>query len=214
MHTLIISGGRIEEDFALTFLKDHSFDYIIAADKGLEFAQRAQLIPNLIVGDFDSSDRSLPEQYETQGIEVHYYKPQKDATDMEIAMEAALEAGSTRITVLGATGTRMDHVLGSIKNLTMAAEKNVEAELVDSHNRIRLLNHGIKIRKSEQYGHYVSLLAHAEEVRGLTLKGFFYPLKDYCLTADSALGVSNEITEEVGEISFSSGRLLLIESRD
>lgn len=214
MKTVIVNGGNIDYDFALAFLKKNSYEYLIAADKGMEFVKNAGICPDMIVGDFDSVEEGLLPFFEQQGIPIRRFRPQKDSTDMEIAMLAAIECGSTDITVLGATGTRIDHVLGSIRNLSLALGRRVPCRLVDAHNRIRMLDESIELKKEEKFGKYVSLLAHGGAVEGLTLEGFFYPLKDYTLEADSAIGISNEIVGDVARISFESGRLILVESRD
>lgn len=214
MKTVIVNGGNINYDFALAFLEKHSYEYLIAADKGMEFIKYAGIRPDMIVGDFDSAGEEMLRFFEQQQIPVRRFRPQKDSTDMEIAMATALEVGSTEITVLGATGSRIDHVLGSIRNLSMALKKGVPCSLVDAHNRIRMLDRPIELKRQEQFGKYVSLLAHGGPVEHLTLEGFFYPLKDYKLEADAAIGISNEIVEETATISFAGGCLLLIESRD
>ena len=85
---------------------------------------------------------------------------------------------------------------------------------MDAHNRIRLFGGPLTIKKEEQYGKYVSLLAFGEPVTNLTLRGFFYPLDGYTMTCDDAIGVSNQITEDEARITFDGGRLLVIESRD
>lgn len=216
MKTVIINGGNIEDDFALAFLKKQGYDYLIAVDHGMEFAKRAGLMPDEILGDFDSADPTVRQYYEQQHAVLHRYPPEKDYTDMELAMRLALEKGSTEILVLGATGTRIDHVLGSIWNLTLAAEENVPCALVDAHNRIRMLKGPglMQIKKAEQFGKYVSILAHGGDASGVTLRGFAYPLTDAVLGAGLALGISNQICEETAEIRLQKGSLLVIESRD
>lgn len=214
MRTLIINGGNIEDDFALSFLKQTEYDFLISVDKGLEFTKRAGLVPDLILGDFDSADSNVKTFFDQMNIPTRVFNPVKDSTDMEIAMGEAIARGSSEILILGATGSRLDHVIGSIKNLSMAVEAGVEACIYDSHNKIRMIRNGITIAKSEQYGKYVSLHALGGDVSDLTLKGFYYNLDDYHLAAFSALGVSNEIVDDTAVISFSDGTLLVIESRD
>lgn len=214
MKTVILNGGRIDRDFALSLLRREGYDYLIAVDHGMEFAKAAELTPDEILGDFDSGDPSVKAYFEKKQVPVQEFPPQKDAPDMALAMERALEIGSSEILVLGATGTRMDHVLGTIQALALAADARVPCCLVDPNNRIRMAKSSLVIRKSEQYGKYVSLLPHGGCVEGLTLRGFFYPLTDYSMPADSFLGISNEITEEEAVISFHKGTLLVIESRD
>ena len=124
--------------------------------------------------------------------------------------------GSTDITVLGATGTRLDHVLGNIQMLYLPLEKGIRCELLDRHNRIRLIRNSHVIRKKEQYGTYFSLIPFTTDVYGVTLKGAKYPLEQYHFTVlgTGSLGVSNEIVKEQVEISMESGILILIESKD
>lgn len=214
MKTVIVSGGNINYDFALDFLKTHPYEYLIAADRGLEFVCRAQIRPNEIVGDFDSAREELLPQFADEHIPIRRFCPEKDYTDMEIAMETALERGSSEITVLGATGTRVDHVLGSIRNLSMAMKQDVPCCLLDPWNRIWMTRKPVTLKRKTQYGKYVSLLAHGGPVRDLTLEGFFYPLHNHTLGPDSALGISNEIVAEKAKITFSEGVLLVVESRD
>lgn len=214
MRTVIINGGSIEDGFALGILKKQPFDYMIAADSGLEFLKRANLTPDEILGDFDSVDPEVGAWYKKSGIRLTEFPPEKDSTDMELAMMAALERGSSEILILGATGTRLDHVLGSIQNLSMAADRGIPCTVIDPHNRIRMVRDSLTIRKSEQFGKYVSVIPHGGDVEGLTLTGFYYPLDHAFLKADSALGVSNQITEEEARISLKKGTVLVIESRD
>lgn len=125
-----------------------------------------------------------------------------------------MEQGCKKIHILGATGSRMDHVLGNIHLLGMAMEHGVEALMVDANNRIRMVNQGLALRKEEQYGNYVSLLPFTPQVTGLTLKGFKYQVEDFTLKCCHSLGVSNEIAAEQAEIAFQEGTLVVVESRD
>ena len=215
MKTVIISGGRIERDFALSFLKNEVFDQIIAVDNGLKFLYENQIRPTWIVGDFDTAAPELVEYYQRQtDIPIRRFNPVKDSTDSQIAIELALELGSSEITILGGTGTRLDHVLGNIQSLMLARKKGVSCIILDAYNRIRLMDGVVHLKKSEQYGKYVSILAFGGAAEGITLEGFYYPLRDYTMKAGSALGISNEIVEEEAKISFRTGTLLVIESRD
>ena len=131
----------------------------------------------------------------------------------EEAIQKAIETGADEILMIGGTGTRLDHVLGNFGQLFYAHSKGVKAELVDANNRIRVLNHEDTISKKDQFGKYVSLIP-IYEARGVTLTGFKYPLKDHTLVFEQSLAISNELEAEEGIISFSEGKLLLIESRD
>ena len=212
---VIISGGSLDPDFALAFLREEKPELLIGADRGICFLKEKGIHPTQIVGDFDSASGDALEYFKQfPEIPIRTFNPVKDFTDTAIAMELAMEEGADRIYILGGTGTRLDHVVANIKLLSHALERKKECILMDAHNRIRLIDQPLTIEKKKQYGKYVSLFAFGGQVKGLTLRGFFYPLTEYDMEAENPLGVSNEITAENGEISFSSGKLLVMESKD
>ena len=216
MKTLIITGGNIDTDFALSFIEKLKADYVIGVDRGLLFCYEQKIMPDYIVGDFDSLPNGILEWYKkNSNVPVREYNPVKDATDTMIALEKALELKSSQIWILGGTGTRIDHALCNIHILKNAYLDGVGAYLVDSHNRISLpVEKHFYLEKEEQFVEYVSFFPLGEEVEGLTLKGFKYPLDGYCLRNLEGLGVSNEIVDERAEVSWETGILVMIESRD
>lgn len=216
MKTLIITGGNIENDFALSFIKKQNPDYIIGVDRGLKFCYENQVTPDYIVGDFDSLPPEILEWYKKESkIPIREYNPVKDATDTMIALDKAIRKKSSEIWILGGTGTRLDHVFANIHILKNAWNAKIPAYLVDSRNIICLpVERNFTLKKSSQHGKYVSFFALEGEVEGLVLRGFKYPLDGFCLNNLESLGVSNEILEEEAEISWEKGILLMIQSKD
>ena len=214
--TVIVSGGMVEKDFALSILKSEETEFVIGVDRGLVFLYDNEIKPDYIVGDFDSLPGEILERYRQEGeIPIRTYNPVKDATDTKIALDKALEDGSTEIWILGATGTRIDHVVCNLQILKEAWEKKVPVWIVDSRNKIGLpVEKTFSLKKEEQYGTYVSLFPMGETVEGLTLKGFKYPLDHYQLKDREGMGVSNEITADVADVSWEQGVLLMIQSKD
>lgn len=100
----------------------------------------------------------------------------KNETDTELARSLALELGCERLVFLGATGGRLDHMLGNLHALYVCMQKGVEAWLVDEQNKIYLLDKGKRFYRSLLWGKYVSFLPFTQVVRGITLQGFRYPL--------------------------------------
>lgn len=212
---LIISGGSIDTEFASRYFKEHQPDITIAVDSGMQFFYDIGRTPDIIVGDFDSAAPQVMEYFKCQqGIEIICLIPEKDDTDTEAALHRAAEAGCKKIHLLGATGNRLDHMLGNIELLGIGIEEGIEILMADKNNRLRMVKEGIILKKEEQYGKFVSLIPFTPEVKGVTLRGMKYPLTDYCLTCFHSLGISNEIIEDAGEITFSEGILLVIESKD
>lgn len=217
MKGLIVTGGTIDDGFAAQYIRDFNWDFIISADSGMNFCYRAEILPDLILGDFDSADPKVLKYYRERCPErIEQFPTHKDETDTELALIRAIKAGADEITVIGATGTRLDHVLGNIQLLKMALDARVSCMLVDAHNRIRMMDYRktLELKKTEQFGKYVSLLPFTPEVTGLNLEGFVYNVEDFTLTSGIARGVSNEIVEEKAYISCLEGILLVIESMD
>lgn len=103
MNTLIISGGNVDTEFLNKIINNFSYDNIIAVDKGLESLYLLKLLPNHIVGDFDSVNKNIINFYNDKCIPVHQYNPEKDYTDTDIAIKLAISLNSTNITIIGAT---------------------------------------------------------------------------------------------------------------
>ena len=215
MRVVIISGGHIDDVFALEWLKENEYDCMIAADSGMNFLYRNEIKPDVIAGDFDSvASDSLNAFSERADVEMLRLNPIKDDTDTEFVIREAIRRGATEIVLLGATGTRLDHVLANVYLLGIGLEEGVSIQLLDAHNRIRMIENSLELSRNEQFGNYVSILPVKGDAKGVTLEGLKYPLKDADVSCFSSLGISNEIKENKAKISVKSGTLLIIESRD
>lgn len=215
MKYLIVSGGDIPDEFAERVVMNGGFEVIVAADRGMEFLYRAKFLPDIIVGDFDSVDEEILDYFRgQQQIDVCARPAEKDDTDTECAIREAIARGAKEITIIGATGTRIDHMLGNIALLGIGLEEGIKIELLDPNNRIRMIDGPVTLRRSEQYGKYISLIPFSDHVTGVTLTGMKYPLTNHTMNGFCSLGVSNEIAEEEATITLAEGRLLIVEARD
>ncbi|HJC10260.1 MAG TPA: thiamine diphosphokinase [Candidatus Blautia merdigallinarum] len=214
MNTILVCGGEIEDSFALSVFDRIRPDCIIGIDRGLEFCYKYNIVPNYILGDFDSISPKILSFYEGGEIPVKRFQPEKDATDTRIGLELAMKLGSQKIFLLGATGGRLDHYMANVKSLLIPMEQGVQAWILDSQNAITVLDQGTKLKKDRQFGKYVSFFTMGDRVEGVTLTGFKYPLKDHTLVNSDEIGVSNEIQEDSAEITFRSGVVLMIMSKD
>lgn len=214
---IIITGGSIQDEFALSFLEKHDV-FITAADRGLEFCIRHDIIPDLVVGDFDSLDPRWKVWMENADIpEILRLQPEKDDTDTQSAVNYVREKGYDTIYLLGAIGSRLDHVMANINLLPYMKEKGADIIIIDQSNHISLLPPGteIIIRREDQFGDFVSFMPWGSGIKGLCLKGFKYPLKDQDISVmDAGLTVSNEIIEEKAHIYYQTGWLIMVMSRD
>lgn len=214
---LIIAGGEFDKEFASSYIREkwngQGPAFLLVADRGLTAAKELQLTPQLIMGDFDSVDTTLLEEYRHKS-EIMNFPPEKDYTDSHLAIWEAIKRGMKEICIMGATGTRIDHLLGNIGLLNLGLDADVDMEIVDSWNRIRMINREYMLQKDQQFGRYISLIPFDACVQGITLTGFKYPMVNGCLQREVSMGISNELVEEQGEITIQKGRLLIIESRD
>lgn len=213
--TIIVTGGNVEEELLKNLLKKEAYHTIIAVDKGLESMKKMGIMPNHIVGDFDSVSLEVLREYENNSkVKIHRYISEKDNTDTEISIQLALDEKSDNITIIGAIGTRIDHVLANIDAITKALKEGVSCQIVDSHNKIQLINQKTTFRKADCFGKYISFLPYTEEVIGVTLKGFKYSLEKANMKKGNGLGVSNEIKEEIATVELEKGILIGIQSKD
>ncbi|MBS5932911.1 MAG: thiamine diphosphokinase [Clostridiales bacterium] len=220
MNTIIITGGFVDATFAKAYLEAESFDMVIAADRGVETAKLLNIPIDYILGDFDSLEPSILVELKNQlanddsGLILKEFPPEKDYTDTHLAIVTAIESGATKVTILGATGTRLDHVMANVNLLSICLNYGIEAKIVDAHNQIYVIDSDKHLKKDKIHGKYVSLIPYTDCVTGVTLIGFKYPLCDMTMTKGNSLGISNELLEEEGVIKLDKGILIVIESRD
>lgn len=232
---LIIAGGELDLPFAEDYLKSHAFDRVICADAGLAGASKLGLTVDCVVGDYDSVPGELLEAYKNRGggkdVEFVQFPPEKDATDLELALGWAVERNPEEIVILGATGGRLDHFLANVNILMEPLSKGIPAYIVNRQNRLYLLDSshvsdqglgaedGLFVhafRREEMHGKYISFLPLTERVRNVTLRGFRYELDGQDMVLGTSLGVSNEMAEgrESATVDFSEGILIAVESGD
>ena len=214
---LIITGGKLDLAFARSFLERETFHKVIAVDGGLEAVRALGLTPDYVVGDFDTVEEDVIEEFRKASYIVwESHKPEKNETDTELARNRALPLACDRIVFLGATGGRVDHLLGNLHLLYGCMEREVEAWIVDAWNKIYLVDQNRTFVRDQLWGKYVSFLPYTEKVTGITLKGFKYPLnkKNIKRGEEAGLCISNEVEDEVGTLEFEEGVLVCVESRD
>lgn len=211
MRTLIISGGEFQKSFCEKFIKREKYDYIIAVDKGLEYALDMDISPDLIMGDLDSAKKESVEKCDKKSIRT--FNSEKNDTDTELAVREAVTRGNP-IDILCGTGGRIDHLLGNIHILSIALDYGIEARLIDKNNVIFLRNQNFVINKGEWPGKYISFIPFSGNVMDVKLKGFKYPLDGYDLKPGITRCISNEIVDDIATVEFTNGSLIVINSLD
>lgn len=199
---LVISGGEFSP------LESASgYDFVLACDRGCDYALRCGIKPDLVLGDFDSMSGGLPE-----GVTVERFVAEKDDTDTMLAVRYAVEHGYDSIDIRCALGGRLDHALANIQSAVYAASHGLEVSIADERNYLMTMLPGT-LRLPRREGWSLSVFAAKDICTGVYIEGCKYPLNDATLTNHFPLGVSNAWKAPEAEIRLGEGLLLIIMSR-
>jgi thiamine pyrophosphokinase len=186
-------------------------DDLIAADGGAYHALAMGLRPRVVVGDLDSLAPELAEELAAQGVELERYPTAKNKTDLELALERAIQDGAQEIVLLGALGGRLDQ---SLANVLLMAQRDWPAtiQLVDATEIATVIHGGEQMTLEASPGSTMSLLPLSAEVTGITYTGMLYPLDNATIALGSTRGVSNEVVSDHATVSIATGIALVIQT--
>lgn len=210
MKALILTNGDYG-DYSFCN-KVNTYDYIICADGGMKHCRKLNVIPHLIVGDFDSTNPIDLVYFEDLNVPIQRFSTHKDETDTELALRYAIEKGAQEVVIWGAIGSRLDHTLGNIHLLYGALKQGVKVTLMNDQNTVTLIKDEIMLNGKE--GQLVSLIPFSEQVVGISTTGLAYSLTEDTLFAGSPIGVSNYMTSTKASVKIKQGLLLVILARD
>ena len=211
MECIIISNGSfIDYQWAAELINNH--DMIICADGGAKHLFNMDLLPHYIMGDLDSIDLDTKTYYVGQNVKFIEYPIEKDFTDTELAIDYAIRNGAKKITLLGATGSRLDHTLANITLLVTLLDREIEGKIIDNHNEITVTKNSVEV--TGKPGDLLSILPLCDIVEGVSLIGLEYPLDNFTLKMGSSIGISNKFVNTKAKIMIKSGKLLIIKARD
>ena len=210
MKTVIFANGAVDNpELLISILKPGEF--LIAADGGLRHIRKLGLTPDLLIGDLDSvTEDDLKWIFENR-IEIRKFPKEKDQTDLELALLAAVDRGGDPIIVVGALGGRIDQTLTNIYLLLLPELQSVDVRFDDGHEELFLIQNHAEV--SGKKGDTVSLLPLLSSAKGIKTEGLRYPLRDEILFPERSRGVSNEMESDNAEISLKSGLLLCVHTR-
>lgn len=181
---------------------------IICADGGARQARALGLQPQTIIGDMDSLRPAEVLDFEAAGAQIIQHPPEKDETDLELALHFCRKLGAKTVTIFGGLGGRFDQTLANILLLTQPSLASMRIELVDGAQTIRVLPAGIH-KIAGAAGDTVSLIPLQGAATGITTRGLQYALRDETLPLGPARGISNVMLAEQAEIELGGGLLLL-----
>ena len=186
------------------FLARHAageFDTVIAVDAGFAHLEGAGVVPDMAVGDFDSLG------YVPKCRRVSRYPVQKDASDMELAMEKALNFGHDHLAVYGALGGRLDHTIANLQLFARFSERGAYVTGVGDSYAVRLLTGPDVFDLPPLESGTVSVFAANDCAKGVIERGMAYSLDDEPLSNRTSRGLSNELVGEPATVAVEEGTL-------
>jgi len=186
-------------------------DYVICADGGTRHALALGLTPNLVIGDMDSLEKDQWQKLEKTGIPIELFPRDKNETDLELAINRAVELGPQEILIIAALGGRLDQTLGNIAllNNPYLATRNIRLD--DGMEEIFFCRDQVEVRGRS--GDIVSLIPWGNAVHGIRTHGLKWPLNDETLFPEKTRGISNEMLSDIATIDIDSGLLLIAHQR-
>lgn len=205
-----------------------SFDWILAADGGLDHLMKLQVLPDVFLGDMDSVSAEALSWAENAGVKAEVYPRAKDMTDGELVIRRALDYSPQEIWLFGVTGpSRPDHFLGNIHyTLAMTRQTGTDFYLSDGLGLICPLVGPVEktiripafVPKESVENLRISLIP-VTDLTHVSCTGLRYPLNDESLPAGSTRAISNELpgegsAEQKFTIRVESGDLLLVLAKE
>ena len=187
--------------------------YVLVLDGALEKVLLRQIKIDAVLGDFDSTKVNLNLLKEEQFPLEIFRRPDQEKTDLEKGIELLIEKGFPAVNIIWATGKRMDHTFANITNM-IKYRSQIKMVMLDDHSTIYPLSPSQVFTKWYVKGEIVSLIP-VGTAKGISTQNLKYPLKNEALELGGRMGNSNEVLQD-GEVSISykTGELLLIESKD
>jgi thiamine pyrophosphokinase len=209
-HTVIVvAGGAPPHPGARDLLPDDAA--VVAADGGLDHALALGLRVDLAVGDFDSASEAAVAAA-AGGTRVERHPEAKDATDLELALDAAAALGPHRVVVLGALEGRLDHLASALLLLGAPRYAGFELDAMLGRATIQVIRQERRLRGRP--GELVSLMPLHGPAEGVVTEGLGYPLRRETLAPGSSRGVSNVFAEEQARVTLERGVLLAVRPGD
>jgi len=207
---IIFANGELPDlDQARSLLQ--SDDYVICADGGTRHAMALGVQPNLVIGDLDSAEQTALQKYRDEGVTVESYSRDKNETDLELAIQRAVELNPNQILVIAALGGRLDQTLANIALLSDAKLSPFDVRVDDGVEEIFLCRDLVKVHGKS--GDLVSLLPWQGAASEVQTKNLKWVLAQETLFPDKTRGISNEMIGDTATISISSGLLLVVHRR-
>ena len=206
MKCVIVAAGDAPE---LKLLNAHlsDADMVIGADGAADTFVAHDIVPDMLIGDFDSASSSSISRLKSCGVRMIQLTVHKNETDTEAAITLAIQSGADDVVILGALGRRLDHTLGNLAMLLKSARAGVRCRIIDDTHEITAASGEFEL--IGRAGQTVSIIPLSGDVT-VTANNLVYPLERLLLRVDSSRGISNIIEKSPAKITISGGYALII----
>lgn len=205
LETVIVVAGGGSHRSGIDLPRDA---IVVAADEGIDRANALGLTVHVAVGDFDSVSPAALAAAEAAGARIERHPEAKDATDLELALDAALRLGAQRVLVLGGDGGRVDHLLAALLLLGSDRYADVQLDALLGPAALHVVRRERTLGGTR--GELISLLPLHGAAVGVRTSGLRYPLAGETLPPGTSRGVSNVFEAEEATISLDAGVLLAL----
>jgi thiamine pyrophosphokinase len=207
---IIFANGELP-DINKASLLIRNGDYIICADGGTRHTSALNIKPDLIIGDLDSAEQAALQKFRDDGVSIEFYPRDKNETDLELAINRALEVNPNQIVIIAALGGRLDQTLANITLLADSRLSSFDVRLDDGVEEIFLCRDQVQVRGRS--GDIVSLIPWQGAVSEIQTKNLKWALNKETLYPDKTRGISNEMNRDIASVSIGSGLLLIVHRR-
>jgi thiamine pyrophosphokinase len=208
---IILANGHLPDlEKARTIVR--ADDTLIAADGGTRHALALGLKPDLIIGDLDSITEEERQKMENDGVRIAKYSRDKNETDLELAIQYALEVKPEQIIIIAALGGRLDQTLANLALISDIRFAQLDVRLDDGVEEAFFCRDRVQVQGKN--GDVVSLIPWQGAVTGIRTENLKWPLHNETLHPEKSRGVSNEMTGDTARIEIGTGLLLVIHYRN
>jgi thiamine pyrophosphokinase len=201
---VVIAGGELHTEPSVA-----PTDLVIAADSGYDHALSLGVTVDLLIGDLDSLSPEGLNHAHTHDVQVDRHPEDKDATDLELAIRAAIERGVDAVDVFGGEGGRIDHLLGVGLSISSREWESIDIAWHTGTGIVRTATSTRPVELKTVIGDTITIIPIGD-VHGVTTTGLRWPLTDAVLTRGASIGVSNEAISDRASIEVSEGAVLVI----
>lgn len=212
MKICIILNGEIKNyDYINTIVSNVSYDYIICSDGGANHAYNMNIVPDYIIGDLDSINKSIIDYYKNKNVNFEKFPIKKDETDTELCIQLSQKLKAKEIDLIGALGGRIDHTIANINLLYYIRKRGIKPKIISEKEEIYIAIDEEVIIDGE-IGNTISILPIKNDAKGVTLKKLEYSLENDDIEFSTPLGISNVMTDINCNIKVNEGSIIIIKN--